>query len=85
MNLDINLEKINSCKIIAKEKKVKVVEGELFVSDIKPDILSLSTIDAEVYLTSKSVREGNVTFDGVFLKRLKFLLWVDSAHIPPFI
>ena len=65
MNVDINLEKINSCKVIAKEKKVKVVEGELFVSDIKPDILSLSTIDAEVYLTSKSVREGNVTFDGV--------------------
>lgn len=64
MNVDINLEKINSCKVIAKEKKVKVVEGELIVSDIKPDILSLSTIDAEVYLTNKFIKDGSVSIDG---------------------
>lgn len=65
MNVDINLEKINSCKIIAREKKVKIVEGEMIVSDIKPDILSLSTIDAEVYLTSKNVKDGSLSIDGM--------------------
>ncbi len=65
MNIDINSERINSCKVIAREKNIKVVDGEMIVPDIKPDILSLSTIDSEVYLTKKNISEGRIDIDGV--------------------
>lgn len=65
MNIEINSEKINSCRVIASEKKLKIIEGEIIVPDIKPDILSLSTIDAEVYLTKKNINEGSVDVEGV--------------------
>ncbi len=65
MNIDINSEKINSCRVIASEKKIKIIEGEIIVPDIKPDILSLSTLDAEVYLTSKDIKDGSIDIAGV--------------------
>ncbi len=64
MNVDINSEKINSCRVIAEEKSVRVIEGDLIVPDIKPDILSLSSVDAEVYLLNKAVKDGVLTVEG---------------------
>lgn len=65
MNVETINETIHSTKMIANEKKIKVVEGDLVVPDIKPDILSLINVDNEVYITKEEVENGKVNVEGV--------------------
>lgn len=65
MNIELNKAQIMLDKILCKENININVEGELVVPDIKPDILSISNIDAEVYLRKQEVKEGRVYIEGV--------------------
>lgn len=57
-------EKIKACKFIGHENIIEVVEGDVIVPDIKPDILSLINVDGNVFINKKDVRDGKVNLDG---------------------
>ncbi|MBQ9279968.1 MAG: DUF3794 domain-containing protein [Clostridia bacterium] len=65
MNIETINETINSTKLISNDKKIKVVEGDMSVPDIKPDILSLVDVDNEVYITKEEVENGKVNIEGM--------------------
>ena len=65
MNLEINNETIKLCEIIFEEKRNKLIEGEMIVPDIKPDILSISNVDADVFLSKKELTNGRLLIEGI--------------------
>jgi hypothetical protein len=65
LNLEINNETIRLCEVVSKERRNKIVEGDMIVPDIKPDILSVSNVDADVFLTKKEVSDGKILIEGV--------------------
>ncbi|MBQ8299475.1 MAG: DUF3794 domain-containing protein [Clostridia bacterium] len=64
MNIETNNEIINVCEVIAKEKRNVIVEGELVVPDIKPDILSIADIDGDVFITKREIKDGRLYIEG---------------------
>ena len=65
MNLEINNETLQLCEVISKEKRNKLIEGDMIVPDIKPDILSVSNIDADIFLTKKEISDSKIIIEGV--------------------
>ena len=65
MNIETINETINSTQLISNDKKIKIVEGDMTVPDIKPDILSLVDVDSEVYITKVETENGRVNVEGV--------------------
>ncbi len=65
MNLETNNEIIRLCEVVSKEKRNKILEGDMIVPDIKPDILSVSNVDADIFLTKKEISEGRLLIEGV--------------------
>ena len=64
MNIETVNEKVRACKFVGHENIVEVVEGDVIVPDIKPDILSLINVDGNVFITKKEVQNGKVRIDG---------------------
>lgn len=64
MKIETVNEKVKACKFVGHENIVEVVEGDIIVPDIKPDILSLIHVDGNVFVTRKEVQEGKVKLDG---------------------
>lgn len=65
MNIETINENLNSIKQLNREKKIKVVEGDILVPDIKPDILSLINVDNDVYITKQEIDIGKINIEGV--------------------
>lgn len=65
MNIETINEKIRACKFIGHENIIEVVEGDVIVPDIKPDILSLINVDGNVFINQKEVKDGKVNLDGM--------------------
>ena len=65
MNLEINNETVKLCEIISTEKRTKVIEGDMIVPDIKPDILSISNIDYDLFITKKEIKDGKLYIEGL--------------------
>ena len=65
MNLEINNEIIKLCEIIFSEKRNKLIEGDMIVPDIKPDILSVSNVDADIFLSKKEITNGKLLIEGI--------------------
>lgn len=65
--MDINTinEKVKISRFVKNENIVEIVEGDIIVPDIKPDILSLSRVDGNVYITKKEVQDGNLKIEGI--------------------
>lgn len=64
MNIETVSEKVKACKFVGHENIVEIVEGDVIVPDIKPDILSLIHVDGNVFITKKEVQEGKVKIEG---------------------
>lgn len=64
MNIETVNEKIKACKFVGHENIIEVVEGDVIVPDIKPDILSLINVDGNVFITKKEVQENKVKLEG---------------------
>jgi len=64
MNIETINEKVKACKYVGHENIIEVVEGDVIVPDIKPDILSLINVDGNVFITKKEVQDGKVKLDG---------------------
>ena len=64
MNIETVNEKVKACKFVGHENIVEVVEGDVIVPDIKPDILSLINVDGNVFIAKKEVQDGKIKLDG---------------------
>lgn len=64
MNIETLNEKIKACKFVGHENIIEVVEGDVIVPDIKPDILSLINTDGNVFVNKREVLDGKVKLDG---------------------
>ena len=64
MNIETVNEKVKACKFIGHENIIEVVEGDVIVPDIKPDILSLINVDGNIFTNKKEVQEGKVKLEG---------------------
>lgn len=64
MNIETVNEKIKACKFVGHENIVEIVEGDVIVPDIKPDILSLIHVDGNIFITKKEVQDGKVKIEG---------------------
>lgn len=65
MNLEINSETVKLCEIISREKRTKIIEGDMIVPDIKPDILSISNIDSDIFISKKEIKDGKLYVEGL--------------------
>lgn len=57
-------ETINVCKYLGSEKKSRMIEGEVVLPDIKPDILSVVKMKGRVCINRLIPDEGNVNIEG---------------------
>ena len=64
MNIETINEKVKACKFVGHENILEIVEGDVIVPDIKPDILSLVHVDGNVFITKKEVQDGKVKIEG---------------------
>lgn len=64
MNIETVNEKVKACKFVGHENIVEIVEGDVIVPDIKPDILSLIHVDGNIFITKKEVQDGKVKLEG---------------------
>jgi release factor glutamine methyltransferase len=56
---------VKLCEIISEGKRTKVIEGDLIVPDIKPDILSISNIEYDIFITRKEIKDGKLYVYGI--------------------
>ena len=65
--MDINTinEKVQISRFVKNENIIEIIEGDIIVPDIKPDILSLSRVDGNVYITKKEIQDGHLRIDGI--------------------
>lgn len=64
MNVETINETINVCKYVGYEKKVKYIEGDVILQDIKPDILSIVKISRDVCITEIKAEENKIKITG---------------------
>lgn len=64
MNIETINQPINMTKLVGSEKKTKVIEGDVNVPDIKPDILSLTCVENDVFITKQEILDGKVNVEG---------------------
>ena len=57
-------DQININQIFGQKRKTFVAEGEIIVNDIKPDVLSILSIDGIVHVYKKEIMDGKVRLDG---------------------
>lgn len=57
-------ETINVCKYVGYARETRVIDGEIVLQDIKPDILSIVKICREVCITQKRVENDKIRIDG---------------------
>ena len=63
MNIETINQPINMTKLVGSEKKTKVIEGDVNVPDIKPDILSLTCVENEVFITKQEILSSIIVID----------------------
>ncbi len=65
--MDINVinENVQIGRFVKNETFTEIVEGDIIVPDIKPDILKISKVDGNVYISRKDVEEGHLKVDGI--------------------
>ncbi|MBQ9313503.1 MAG: DUF3794 domain-containing protein [Clostridia bacterium] len=57
-------ETVKVCKYLGAERKVKTVEGDVVLPDIKPDILSVVRMKGRVCINSVKAEDNKVNIDG---------------------
>ncbi len=64
MQVDVTKESVVLNKIVGQKNETIVVEGDLIVPDVKPDILNTINTTGNVCVYKKEVLEGKVRIDG---------------------
>lgn len=64
MVVDTTRQNISLSKIVGQKSENVVVEGDVIVPDIKPDILNVISTSGNICIYKKEVQDGKVRFDG---------------------
>ncbi len=64
MQVDVTKENFVLNKIVGQKSQTVVVEGDMIVPDIKPDILNTINTTGNVCIYKKEVLEGKIRIDG---------------------
>lgn len=64
MSIDVTKENLCINKIVGQKSETIVVEGDMIVPDIKPDILNTISTTGNVCIYKKEVLEGKIRIDG---------------------
>lgn len=64
MRLDVTKESFVLNKIVGQKSEIVVVEGDMIVPDIKPDILNTINTTGSVCIYKKEVLDGKIRMDG---------------------
>ena len=78
MVVDTTKESLCINKIIGEKREIIVVEGDIIVPDIKPDILSAISTTGNVCIYKKEVMEQKVRLDGCINTYVMYL--ADNAE-----
>jgi len=78
MEVDVTKQNIMVNKLVSRKKEIVIIEGDMIVPDVKPDILN--TIDAvgNVCIYKKEVLDGKVRFDGSINLNLIYLADIET-------
>lgn len=58
-------ERLQMSRHVISETFVEIVEGDIIVPDIKPDILKISKVDGNAFVSKKDVQDGHLRIDGI--------------------
>ena len=64
MQVDVTKESVVLNKIVGQKNETIMVEGDLIVPDVKPDILNTINTTGNVCIYKKEVLDGKVRIDG---------------------
>ncbi len=64
MQVEVTKEKFVLNKIVGQKSETIVVEGDMIVPDIKPDILNTINTTGNVCIYKKEVLDGKIKIDG---------------------
>ena len=77
MELDVNKQMLTINKLVDTVEKNVVIEGDLIVPDVKPDILNTIDSIGNVCVYKKEILDGKVRFDGgVYI----YLMYLPDAE-----
>ena len=79
MVLDTTRENISLSKIVGQKKENFIVEGDVIVPDIKPDVLNVINTSGNICIYKKIVADGKVRFDGCIQVYLIYLADTEEA------
>ena len=76
----LETEKENVCinQLIGQKKEEIVVEGDVIVNDIKPDVLSIVSASGIPCIYKKEIMEGKIKLDGAVNTYIVYL--ADSSE-----
>ena len=73
MEVDVNKQELTINKLIGRKSKNVIIEGDIIVPDVKPDILNSIDCDGNVCIYKKEILDGKVRFDGAINLYLVYL------------
>jgi len=81
MVVDTTKERLCVNQIIGQKTEVVMVEGDIVVPDIKPDILNSVTTSGNVFLLKKEVLDGKVRVDGTVAVYVLYLADAEKSGV----
>ena len=61
---NIQKESLNVNQLVGKKNKCVIVEGDVIVPDIKPDIINVISSNANCYTYKREIMENKIRLDG---------------------
>ncbi len=65
MSLELYKEQIKINQLVGEEYTQTLVEGDIIVPDIKPDIAKILQVDGQAVVTGKEIQHGRVIINGI--------------------
>lgn len=81
MEVDVTKQNVTVNKLISNKKEVVIIEGDMIVPDVKPDILNTIDTVGNLCISKKEVLDGKVRFDGNINLNVIYLADTDTDFI----
>ena len=81
MLLETEKESICINQLVGKKKEEIIVEGDVIVNDIKPDVLKIVSTSAIPCIYKKEVMEGKVKLDGSINTYIIYLAESEDSNV----
>lgn len=81
MNIETSKEKICVNKIVAQKKEQAIIENDLIVPDIKPDVIECISTSGNICIYKKEILDGRVRIDGCIDTYIMYLTEGEDSLI----